>query len=137
MSDNPILCVFFWSSLFFDGDTIVYKEAQERNTKGLSGQKHFFKTASKTFPFTAILKPATRSYVRPSLQKKENPCNLEPRLLCQHQQKIVSLRNPPVPDMAVLFSASGAFLTLQHHKSMEPFLFIRFSSSVAKSTTQS
>lgn len=49
MSENPILWMFFWSSLFFDADTTVYKEAQERNTKGLSGQNIFLKLPPKHF----------------------------------------------------------------------------------------
>lgn len=54
----------------------------------------FFKNASKTFPFTAILKLATRSYLRPALQKKKTPVIWNPNCSpCQHEQKRVPLRN--------------------------------------------
>lgn len=42
ISENPILCMFFSSSLLFKGDMILYKEPQETNTEGLTGQKLFF-----------------------------------------------------------------------------------------------
>lgn len=73
VSENPILCMFFCSSLFFSGNMILYKEPQERNTEGLTGQKHLLKNTFKTFPFTAILKLATRSYARSTLQKRKPP----------------------------------------------------------------
>lgn len=41
ISENSVLCMFFCSSLLFGGDMILYKEPQETNTEGLTGQKHF------------------------------------------------------------------------------------------------
>lgn len=42
ISENPILCMFFCSSLLFSGDMILYKEPQETNTEGLTAQKVWF-----------------------------------------------------------------------------------------------
>lgn len=41
ISENPILCMFFFSSLLFSGYMILYKEPQETNTEGLTGQNFF------------------------------------------------------------------------------------------------
>lgn len=143
MSENSILYTFFCNILFFSGDTILHKEPQDSNTNGLAVQKHVFKNASKTFPFTAILKLATRSYERPTLQEKtkpqtEKPCNLEPWLLFlpTWAEKSVFDKHTPVPHMAVLFSSSAAFLTLQHHKGKELCPLTHFSSSLANYTRQ-
>lgn len=68
--------------------------------------------------------------------KKENPCNLEPQLLSLPTcaEKSAFEKHTPVPDVAVPFSGSAAFLTLQHHKGMELCPLIHFSSSLDKST---
>lgn len=111
--ENPILCMFFSSTLLLSGDMILYKEPQDMNTESLTGQKHFYNSL-KTFSFTATLLLANRSYVRPA-HNKENLCHVEPWLLSLKTwvEKSIFEKHPPVPDTSL------PFLTLQHHKGME------------------
>jgi len=70
LSENPILCMFSCSSLFFSGDMILHKELRERNTEGLTGQNHFFKKCLQNISFSSYFKASYRELFETSLTKK-------------------------------------------------------------------